>query len=233
MKNYSSEKCVEGGKMNFLNKNRVSFTIILIQIIFASVFFLILPADSQIPSHWNIQGEVDSYVSKTVGLLMPIFINLIVLVGIKNFYRFSARYNQAKERFDKILPAFNQIIVFFIAIIHIYSLAYVKYDNILAQWDFTPILVGLLFISLGNLLPKVPSNFFIGIKTPWTLSSEKVWIKTHLVGGICFVISGILLIVSGSFLRLGNTSHIFKLSSILIVLYPVVHSFIMFKKLEK
>jgi len=57
--------------------------------------------------------------------------------------------------------------------------------------------IGALFVVLGNLLPRFRSNFFIGIRTPWTLSSESVWARTHRVGGYLMVLIGLLLFVAG------------------------------------
>jgi uncharacterized membrane protein len=61
----------------------------------------------------------------------------------------------------------------------------------------TPVAIGALFIVLGNLLPRFRSNFFFGIRTPWTLSSETVWARTHRVGGYAMVMVGVLLIAAG------------------------------------
>jgi uncharacterized membrane protein len=87
---------------------------------------------------------------------------------------------------------------------------------------------------LGNLLPKVPKNFFIGIKTPWTLSNEKVWDRTHRLGGILFVLGGLLLMLKGFILPKHSGFQVW--SAVLafgLLLYPVLHSFILFKRLGK
>ncbi len=92
-------------------------------------------------------------------------------------------------------------------------------------------LLGLMFIMLGNLLPKIPSNFFAGIRTPWTLSSEEVWRKTHRCGGICFIAAGILMIlVTAIWGNNSNANIIIFTLFIPLVLYPVLHSFILYKK---
>lgn len=96
------------------------------------------------------------------------------------------------------------------------------------------VLIGLLFIGLGNLLPKVPKNFFVGIRTPWTIANEAVWDKTHRLGGLLFVISGLIMILKG-FVLLQNSSFQ-NITGILVLgclLYPVLHSFILYKKLVK
>jgi immunity protein, SdpI family len=62
---------------------------------------------------------------------------------------------------------------------------------------FVPFSVGALFVLLGSLLPRFRSNFFFGIRTPWTLSSESVWAQTHRIGGWAFALMGLLLIIAG------------------------------------
>ena len=84
---------------------------------------------------------------------------------------------------------------------------------------------------LGNLLPKIPSNFFAGIRTPWTLSSELVWRKTHRLGGIGFIIGGLLMIIIPLLWKSSQSALIIMFILVMIVgLYPVPYSFIFYKK---
>ncbi len=91
-----------------------------------------------------------------------------------------------------------------------------------------------MFILLGNILPKMPSSFFIGIRTPWTLSSEHVWRKTHKVGGICFVMGGLLMIFIPAIW--GNHATALTIMFVLfitLILCPVLYSFFLYKKEER
>ena len=90
-----------------------------------------------------------------------------------------------------------------------------------------PIMVGILFISIGNYLSQVKSNFFMGIRTPWTLSSDEVWRKTHLVGGYSFVISGLLFLAS-SFITDPWNAYIPIIAIIIAALIPIVYSYIIY-----
>jgi uncharacterized membrane protein len=60
-----------------------------------------------------------------------------------------------------------------------------------------PVGVGILFIIIGGLMERMPPSWFMGIRTPWTLSNDDVWRKTHQVGGVCFILAGLILIVAG------------------------------------
>ena len=92
-----------------------------------------------------------------------------------------------------------------------------------------PMQVGLLFVVIGNFLGKVRKNFFIGIRTPWTLASDEVWSRTHRLGGWMFVAGGIVMIV-GAFAGLPVLGVIAVVLAI--ALYPVLHSFLLYRRLE-
>ena len=91
-------------------------------------------------------------------------------------------------------------------------------------------MVGILFIVLGNMMPKVKQNFFTGVKTPWALSSEAVWNKTQRLGGKSMVLGGVLILFSG-FLSNGKaTAFLIILIAILISILPMVMSYIWYKQ---
>jgi len=88
---------------------------------------------------------------------------------------------------------------------------------------------GLLFLYLGTILDKLKRNWFIGIRTPWTLSSEKVWEKTHRIGGILFKISG-LIILAGMF----APEHLLLFVLIPVfatVVFLIIYSYLEYRKL--
>jgi uncharacterized membrane protein len=89
--------------------------------------------------------------------------------------------------------------------------------------------VGLMFIVLGNYMGKVRKNFFIGIRTPWTLASDEVWSRTHRLGGKVFVLTGIFMIVN-IFVRFpGQTLVVAIVAAALI---PVIYSYVICRRIE-
>ena len=92
--------------------------------------------------------------------------------------------------------------------------------------------LGLLFMILGNYLPKVKANYFIGIRTPWTLANETVWVKTHRFGGKVFFIGGAMLIVSAF---IPSSFRVFLLISsiVFIAIVPMVYSYFVYKKVTQ
>ena len=213
-----------------IKRYQVAIIIFLITVILGLVIGLPLPSDAKIPIHWNVEGKVDNTTSKTMGLIMmPGFI-LLLLLFFMFFPYISARYREQEKRFNKILPLFANILILMFSSIYLLSLMVARK----AQFDGTElmwVLIGIMFILLGNLFPKLPSSFFIGIRTPWTLSSEEVWRKTHRVGGYAFVIGGIFFILAGvvgNILGIGKV--LFYVIIGIMVIYPLLYSYIVYQK---
>ncbi len=208
----------------------LSIIIIILQIVSALYISSFIAADARIPSHWNIRGEIDGYTGKWTAVLLFAGINALLFIFMVALPFISTRYRKAPERFSQMVPMVTNIIIFFFAVIHIYTLL-IGAELVSANGCFIYYVIGFMFILLGNLLPKMPSSFFIGIRTPWTLSSEPVWRKTHKIGGICFVIGGFLMLFIPAIW--GNNPIAITAMFILfiiIVLYPVLYSFILFKQ---
>ncbi|MCF7919108.1 MAG: SdpI family protein [Candidatus Cloacimonetes bacterium] len=216
-----------------IRKFWVAIVIVLITIILGLVMGSPLPADAQIPTHWNIDGKVDGSVGKTMGLILMPGITIILLSFFIFFPWISPRYRKEAERFDKILPTLANIMVLLFSAIYLLSLMVARnaeLDGTELMW----VLLGILFMLLGNLLPKLPSSFFIGIRTPWTLSHEEVWRKTHRVGGKAFVAGGIFFVLAGvvgNFLGIGRV--LFYIIMGITVVYPILYSYIAYQQLIK
>ena len=91
-----------------------------------------------------------------------------------------------------------------------------------------PAAVGLLFVIIGNYLGKTSKNFFLGIRTPWTLASDEVWSRTHRLAGKCWVIAGIALIVCST---LGYAYAGLMFALVLSAFIPSVYSYVLYRRL--
>jgi immunity protein, SdpI family len=213
-----------------LNKFKFAIVIILIQIALSFYLGLPLADDAKVPSHWNLQGEVDGWTGKYQSIIMFPLINIVLFCLMFFFPSISPRYRNDPENFDKILPSSLNLLVFFFAAIHIFTIliarGYLPTENL-----FVFILLGLLFILVGNLLPKVPANFYLGVRVPWTLSSDVVWKKTSKITGKYFAIGGVIFIIIGV---IGKITVIVKMLIILvltlIIVLPILYSFSVYKK---
>jgi uncharacterized membrane protein len=120
---------------------------------------------------------------------------MLVLWGV---LRLVPSLDPRRENIEKFRDSYETLIV---AIIGMMLVLHVAVVGAALGWPIpivrvVPFVIGTLFIVLGNLLPRFRSNFFLGIRTPWTLSNERVWARTHRVGGYVMVVAGLLMIVS-------------------------------------
>jgi len=175
-----------------MNKPVTGIIWFLILISFATGFYLYPDMPDEMASHWNAQGEVNGYMPKFWGVfLMP-----IILAGIYALFVVVPRIDPLKhniQKFMKYYEGFILLIVVFMFYIHSLTLLWTlgfRFDMMVMMMPA----LGVLFYYIGILTENAKRNWFIGIRTPWTLSSDRVWNKTHKVGGKLFKISGVIAI---------------------------------------
>lgn len=193
-------------------------------------FAAVLPSDVRIPIHWNIYNEIDGWAGKSVGLLMFAGLNIFIFLLFFAMPWYSPWFKRHKERWDIVIPALTTLLVSFVGLMHMYSL-YASIHGEVPGRCIMLVLIGLLFVALGNLLPKVPKNFIVGIKTPWTLANEAVWQRTHRLGGWTFVLSGLIMILKGLVEPANPTLQ--QVSSILvfaILMIPLPYSLFLYRR---
>lgn len=184
----------------------------------------------QVPVHWNIEGEIDRYGSKWELLIIPILLPLLTY-GIFLVIPFI----DPKKKLEQMGNKYHQLKFFFVALMSALA-TYILYITG-KQEIFHPtgmfILMGLIFIVLGNYLPSVKPNYFLGIRTPWTLENEVVWKKTHRRAGILFILIGIVSIILPLMLPLLAFFWFYFAFVMIIVIYLVVYSYLEFQKINK
>jgi uncharacterized membrane protein len=179
-------------------------------------------------SHWDINDQVNGYMSKFWGVfLMP-----LMTAGLFLFFLAIPKIDPLKANIAAFRDAFNLFIVLFVGfMVYIYFLTLLwnlGYTGFNMSNAMLPAL-GILYLFVGYMLRKAKRNFFIGIRTPWTLSSDRVWEETHRVGSVLFMIAGGLAFL-GAFL--GGTAAIwFVMIPILAsVLITLVYSYILYQR---
>jgi uncharacterized membrane protein len=147
-----------------------------------------------IPTHWDVNGQVNGWSSRAFGA----WITPVLLLGLWALVRILPAIDPRGANYAKFGGAFEAIIeslMLFLLAMHILVLRAGLGQSAPIQ-RVVPIGVGFLLIVVGNLLPRMRPNWFIGIRTPWTLSSDRVWEKTHRFGGRVFFAGGILIVLS-------------------------------------
>jgi uncharacterized membrane protein len=207
----------------------IVLTLIVIALIAGLALWNQLP--EQMASHWGVNDQVDGYISKFWGVfLMPLvtagmFILFLVVPAIDPL---KANIAQFRETFN----VFIALIVAFMLYIHALTLAWsLGYQDFKMSAAMLPFM-GVLFIAIGYLLRKAKRNFFIGIRTPWTLSSDTVWDKTHQLGSVLFMLSGALAILGGF---AGGMTAFWMLFVPLIgsTLFLVIYSYVLYRNETK
>ncbi len=205
----------------------IAATIIILSFILAGVFYQYLP--DKIISHWNFKGEANEYMTKLWGL----FLIPIISIAIFILFLLIPKIDPLKNNIKKFRNHYNLFILLFVSF-----MLYIESIIILANLGYTlnmnrlimPV-IGILIFFIGFILEKSKRNWFIGIRTPWTLSNDKVWDETHKLGSKLFKLSGILAIIGVFFGKLG---FLFVLIPIpLSTIYLIVYSYLTYKKIKK
>lgn len=203
----------------------IGIVLLLIAAVIGAASYGYLP--EQVPAHWNAEGQVDGWMEKqkavvmfpTIMLVMFLLFQVIGLISPKGF---------RLDRFGNVVGILQNTMLGFLLLVYAAQLAAgLGLPDVMAK----AVLIGngLMFVVIGNYLGKTRKNFFIGIRTPWTLASEEVWYKTHRLGGWLFVLAGVFMLLLAPF----NVSFMLVLVPVIFAaLVPVFYSLYLYHRLE-
>ncbi|MBK5253271.1 MAG: SdpI family protein [Peptostreptococcaceae bacterium] len=185
-----------------------------------------------IPTHWNISGEADNFGSKN-----SLFIMFAVMVGINLLLPLLAKIDPRSDNYKRFSHAYDvfriAFTLFFMALMFI-AVQEAKGDtsSIFTVENLVPSLIGVLFVVIGNYMPKFKHNYTIGIKTPWTLANEEVWNKTHRMAGPIWTAGGVIMVFN-QFVFTTEISKIVLIAVIVsIIAIPTLYSYLEYKKVK-
>jgi uncharacterized membrane protein len=146
----------------------------------------------RVPVHWGLNGQVDRYGHR----LEAVAVLPIVMLASWLLWRFLPRIDPRRSNYAKFADTYDLFVNSLVAVLAVMqgamlaaTLGYrVSMDRVV------PGLVGILLIILGNALPRARPNWWFGIRTPWTLSNDRVWMRTHRLGGYLMAIAGLLMV---------------------------------------
>ncbi|NEM98182.1 SdpI family protein [Pontibacter burrus] len=181
----------------------------------------------RVPIHFNFKGEADDWGSKNFLAGLILFITLGV-----NLLLLAIPAIDPKDKIANMGSKYHQLrlmMAIFMAALSVFIVYSAKAGS-LENSNFVNLLVGFLFVSFGNYFQAIKPNYFIGIRTPWTLESETVWRKTHRMGGRLWIIGGILVCLTALLPDPTFRYVSFLVVAALLVLIPVVYSFLLSRR---
>ncbi len=209
----------------------------VILILVANTIFVLyhyLQFPDVIPIHWNFEGQVDGYGGKNT---MFIFAALPIAVYV--LMPLLSKVDPKKmnyENFQKTFHVLRIVITLFMVILNVISIFAIESkltgEEILNNLiQLVPVCVGVMFAFIGNYLPKIKQNYFIGIRTPWTLANEEVWHNTHRVAAPIWVVGGIVVALTG-FIESSSIFIVLIIALAIMTLVPVIYSFRYYKSIK-
>jgi uncharacterized membrane protein len=198
--------------------------LVLLSFILSIYFYPRVP--EQMATHWNSQGEVDGYMSKLWGLFFMPF----VIMGLAIMFLVIPRIDPRKEniaKFRNYYDGFIVLLILFMVAVHLQILLWNTGIKISPN-AVLPLGIGLLFYYIGILTENAERNWFIGIRTPWTLSSDRVWKRTNRLAGKLFRIAGIAAIFGAFFPEF--VIYFILVPVIFVAGFTVVYSYIEYQK---
>lgn len=211
-----------------LKKELPLIGIVLAPFVYLALVWKSLP--EKVPMHWNYKGEIDRWGGKysLIALLffLTVFVYLIMLIIPKI---------DPKKRLSimggKLYQLKFVLVLFFSCISFI--IVYLSKNQSMTNPGLIYIPLGILFVALGNYFKVIQPNYFIGIRTPWTLESKEVWKLTHSLAGKLWIIGGFIIIISSLTVSNEYNKYIMIGTIAVISVVPIAFSYFKFKELQK
>ncbi|NBS18705.1 MAG: DUF1648 domain-containing protein [Flavobacteriia bacterium] len=175
------------------NASKYSELVIIAIIVIPVIYLVAIWADlpEEVPMHWNSKGQIDRYGSKKqlIGLLFILNLPLYFIL------KYAPKIDPKKKISESQLVGLRLVMHLFLSAIALFIIYSTKQTEMSSPFGIIS-LVGLLFAALGWYFSRLKPNYFIGIRTPWTLENEEVWTRTHKASGAVWMMGGILMAVA-------------------------------------
>lgn len=204
----------------------ISSIVILLPILFGLIMWNELP--NTMATHWGVDGNIDGFGSKpfvVFGLPVILLVTHLICLFVTSLDQKQKGQNKKALR----------IIFWILPFASLFSNGIVYASAFGKAFDFEllmPALLGVMFVFIGNYLPKIKQNNTLGIKVSWALNNEENWNKTHRLGGKVWVIGGLIMVFS-IFLPLSAMVPVVACALIAIAIIPIVYSYCIYKKHQK
>ena len=179
-------------------------------------------------THWDLDGNANGWMPRGIGALFA----PVMMLAMWGILRAAPMIDPRRENYEKFANSYDVIVaavltLLFVAHIIVLALGLGYHVNIAIVG---PCLVGVLFVVIGNVLPLARSNFMYGIRTPWTLSNDRVWARTHRLGGYMMTGAGLVMIAGAFMLPTDYITGVIVGSAVAAVIAPVLYSYLAWKR---
>ena len=198
--------------------------LIIAAVVISIVAYPNLP--ERVPTHWGANGEVNGWSSRLWGAWMV----PLVMAAMWLLLRALPHIDPRKANYEKFAGMYDVFIILvlgFLLVMHSVAIAAATGSDVKMDKIMMP-LVGVFMAAIGFLLPRAAPNWFIGIRTPWTLTSDESWVKTHKLGGPLFIALGVVMALS-SLIAPAQAIWILVAAAIGIVIFLFIYSYRVWK----
>ncbi len=209
-----------------LKREWISLIAIAAMFITSFVFYNRLP--DPMPIHWNVSGQPDDFAARPIGA----FVLPLSAIGIYLLLYFIPLLDPKRHSLERSADTYillRNLVVLFLLFMHALTLYSVLQGGQDLSTAAISLGLGVMFMAIGNYMPRMKPSWIAGIRTPWTLSSETVWTQTHRFGGRMFVLGGLIACIS-AFLP-PVISATLLISAILVAAFvPVAYSYLLWRR---
>ncbi|PKB17781.1 SdpI family protein [Flavobacterium sp. 5] len=202
--------------------------IVLMPFIYLAFIWNSLP--EKVPTHWSAKGDIDHWGDKSFLISVPFMLPVFIYVLFSLIPKIDPKKRIALMggKFDQI----KFVVVLFGSVLALFVI-YCSKSLSFSSPNFIFVAVGILFIAMGNYFKVIQPNYFLGIRTPWTLENNEVWKLTHVFAGKLWLVGGLLIVLGALLLDIEFLFPVFMLFVTVLALVPMVYSYIKFKEIEK
>lgn len=213
-------------KINLKKELPIIF-IVFLPFVYLAFIWNSLP--EEVPIHWNASGEIDGWGAKTTLLLIPLVLPFLIYMIFLIVPAIDPK-GKIKQMGNKFYHL-KFFLVLFMSLLAVFIL-YSSKEQSMTNMSILFTLMGFFIVVLGNYFKTLRPNYFIGIRTPWTLENEAVWKETHVFGGKLWFAGGVLIIILSLLLTAKILTITFTTIVILLAVLPIAYSYIRFKSLK-
>ena len=204
-----------------------SLLVVALPFIYLALVWGDLP--DKVPMHWNLKGEIDRYGSKNELWILPVALSLLTYLVF-----LFVPIIDPKKQIESMGKKFHQLkfyMLLFMALLTCYLIYATSIEKMIGM-KLLFIGVGAVISIIGVYMPFIKPNYFIGVRSPWTLENDEVWKATHKLTGHIWVVSGIILAFIAFGIERQYFFWVFIGLILVIAIIPILYSYLKFKELD-